>query len=90
MQELYTVKRHFTIQAEGDPDFFFHVPVVVDAQEQPQEQLLPAVVDDDLMGENHGVQQELAIALIGILDIDNDNEPVPENIPPPPFPLYSL
>ena len=93
MQELYTVKKHFTIQAEGDPDFFFDVPVVVDAQEQPQEQLLPAVVDFDLMGENHGGQQDLAIALTGILDIDDDNEPVPENIPAPPPPpptLYGL
>ena len=69
LQELYAVKKHFTIQAKGDPDFFFDVSVVVDAQEQPQEQLLPPVVDDDLMGENHGGQQDLAIALTGILDI---------------------
>ena len=62
LQELYTVKKHFTIQAKGDPDFYFDVPVVVDTQEQPQEQLLPIVVDDNLMGENHGVQQDLAIA----------------------------
>ena len=33
------------------------------------------------MGENHGGQQDLAITLTGILDIDDDNEPVPENIP---------
>ena len=58
-KELYTEKKHCTIQAKGDPDFFFGVPVVVDAQEQPQGQLLPAVVDDDLMGENHGGQQDL-------------------------------
>ena len=64
---------------------------MVDAQEQPQEQLLPAVVDDNLMGENHGGQQDLAIALTGILDIDDDNEPVPENIPaPPPPPIPSI
>ena len=65
---------------------------MVDAQEQPQEQLLPAVVDDNLMGENHGGQQDLTIALTGTLDIDNDNEPVPENIPapPPPHSLYTL
>ena len=90
LQELYAVKKHFTIQAEGDPGFFFDVPVVVDAQEQPQEQLLPAVVDDDLMGENHGGQQDLTITLTGILDIDDDNEPVPENIPAPPHSLYTL
>ena len=94
LQELYAMKKHFTVQAEGDPDFFFDVPVVVDAQEQSQEQLLPAVVEDDLMGENHRGQQDLAIALTGILDIDNENEPVPENIPapppPPPPPIPSI
>ena len=90
LQELYAVKKHFTIQAKVDPGFFFDVPVVVDAQEHPQEQLLPAVVDDNLMGENHGGQQNLTITLTGIVDIDDDNEPVPENIPGPPFPLYSL
>ena len=44
-----------------------------------------------LIGENHGGQQDLAIALTGNLDIDDDNEPVPENIPaPPPHSLYTL
>ena len=33
LQELYAVKTRFTIQAEGDPGFFFDVPVVVDSQE---------------------------------------------------------
>ena len=85
-QELYTVKKHFTIQAEGDPDFFFNLSVVADGQEEPQELLLPAVVDDKLMGENHGGQQDLISALTGILDIDNNNEPVPENVPGDPLP----
>ena len=53
-QELYAVKKHFTIQAKGDPNFFFDLPVVADGQEEPQEQLLPAVVDDKLMGEITG------------------------------------
>ena len=89
-QELYAVKKHFTIQAEGDPDFFFNLPVADDVQEEPQELLLPAVVDDKLMGENHGGQQNLISALTGVLDIDDNNEPVPENVPGDPFPLYSL
>ena len=61
LQELYAVKKHFAIQAKGDPDFFFDVPVMVDAHEKPQEQLLPAVVDNNLMGENYGGQQDLTI-----------------------------
>ena len=85
-QELYAVKKHFTIQAEGDPDFFFDLPVVADVQEEPQELLLPAVVDNELMGENHGGQQDLILALTGILDIDDNNEPVPENVPGDPLP----
>ena len=52
-QELYAVKKHFTLQAEGDPDFFFNLPVAANVQEEPQELLLPPVVDDQLMGENH-------------------------------------
>ena len=85
-QELYAVKKHFTIQAEGDPDFFFNLPVVSDVQEEPHELLLPPVVDDELMGENHGGQQNLISALTGILGIDDDNKPVPENVPGDPVP----
>ena len=84
------MKKHFTIQAEGDPDFFFNLPVADNVQEEPQELLLPAVVDDKLMGENHRGQQNLISALTGVLDIDDNNEPVPENVPGDPFPLYSL
>ena len=85
-QELYAVKKHFTIQAEGDPNFFFDLPVAADVQEEPQELLLPPVVDDELMGENHGGQQNLISALTGVLDIDDNNEPVPENVPGDPVP----
>ena len=54
--------------------------------------------EDPWQGSHHflpyQVYSPIPIALTGILDIDDDNEPVPENIPtpppPPPFPLYSL
>ena len=85
-QELYAVKKHFTIQAEGDPDFFFDLPVATDVLEEPQELLLSPVVDNELMGGNHGGQQNLTSALTGVLDIDDDNEPVPENDPGDPVP----
>ena len=89
-QELYAVKKHFSIQVEGDPDFFFDVSMVQeDREEEPvQQQVLPTVVDDKLMGQNHGGQNNLVVALTGLIDVDDDNEPVPENIPvhtaPPP------
>ena len=60
--------------------------MAADVQEEPQEQLLPPVVDDELMRENHGGQQNLISALTGVLDIDDDNEPVPENVPGDPVP----
>ena len=80
------MKKHFTIQAEGDPDFFFDLPVVANVQEEPQELLLPPVVDNKLMGQNHGGRQNLISALTGVLDIDDNNEPVPENVPGDPVP----
>ena len=47
------------------------------------------MVNDELMGQNHGGQNDLVMALTGLMDVDDDNEPVPENIlvhiaPPPP------
>jgi hypothetical protein len=48
---------------------------------EPTQQEMPSVVDDDLVGENHGGENELVTALSGLVDIDNDNEPVPENVP---------
>ena len=41
------------------------------------------------MGQNHGRQNDLVMALTGLLDVDDNNKPVPENIlvhtaPPPP------
>ena len=32
------------------------------------------------MGVNDGGSQDLAAALNGVVDIDNDNEPAPENV----------
>ena len=38
------------------------------------------------MGQNHGGQNNLVVALTGLMDVDDDNEPVPENIPVPTAP----
>ena len=82
-QELYTVKKHFSIQVEGDPDFFFNVSLVQDdgEEELDQQEVLPTVADDELMGQNHGRQNNLVVALTGLMDVDDDNEPVLENFP---------
>ena len=75
---------------EGDPDFFFDVSLVQEDSEEElhQQEVLPTAVDDKLMGQNHSGQNNLVMALTGLMDVDDDNEPVPENIPvhtaPPP------
>ena len=92
-QELYTAKKHFSIQVEGDPDFFFDVSLVQkDGEEElDQQEVLLTVVNDELMGQNHIRQKDLSMALTGLMDVDDNNKPVPENIPvhtaPPPLVL---
>ena len=78
-QELYAVKKHFSIQVEGDPDFFFDVSLVQEDREEEldQQEVLPTAVDDEFMGQNHSRRNDLVVALTGLLDVDDDNEPVP-------------
>ena len=78
--ELHAVKKHFKVEQEGDPDLFFDT-VADNSNEEAEEPSLPAVIDDEVMGRNHGGANELAAALNGVVDIDDDNEPTPENIP---------
>ena len=53
LEELHAVKKHFTIQHEGDPAFFEKPQ---EQQQQPQEETpLPESVDLHLTGQNHGV-----------------------------------
>ena len=78
--ELHVVKKHFKVEQGGDPDLFFDT-VVDNSNEEAEEPSLPVVIGDEVMGRNHGGANELAAALNGVVDIDNDNEPAPENIP---------
>ena len=80
--KLSAVKRHFKVENEGDPDYFFD-GVAKDDNKQAEEEVLPQVIDDEVMGVNDGGPQNLAAALNGVVDIDNDNEPAPENVPTP-------
>ena len=67
---------------EGDPDYFFD-EVAKDDIKQPEEEVLPQVIDNEVMGVNDGGPQNLAVALNGVVDIDDNNEPAPENAPTP-------
>ena len=44
--ELYAVKRHFKVENEGDPDYFFD-GVAKDDNEQAEKEVLPQVIDDN-------------------------------------------
>ena len=42
---------------------------------------LPDAVDNELRRENHGGLSDLVVALSGVVDVDDNNQPDPENIP---------
>ena len=73
------MKKHFGIQEEGDPNLFFNV--AQETQQEQQDELLPAAIDSELSGENHGSTSDLLTALSGVVNIDDDNDPTPENVP---------
>ena len=82
LHELHAVKRYFTVEEEGDPDLFFDASAL--GQEPEGQQVpLPPVIDTDDNGVNHGGANKLIAALTGVVEIDDDNEPAPENIPVP-------
>ena len=78
-QELHAVKKHFSIKEEGDPDLFFDVPQ--ERQEETMDTPLPDAVDNELSGGNHGGLSDLVVAFSGVVNVDDDNQPAPENIP---------
>ena len=91
--ELYCVERYAKVTTEGPADYFFD-NVVVNAvveeearpgepQEQPQEHvpvLMPAVCRRNFRPDDPDL---LTAVEAGAIGIDDDNEPVPENIPMP-------
>ena len=79
LQELHTVKKHFSIKEEGDPDLFFDVPQ--ERQEETMGTPLPDAVDNELSGGNHGGLSNLVVALSRVVYVDDDSQPAPENIP---------
>ena len=89
LEELHVVKKHFTIQHEGDPDFPPDNPQ--EQQQQPQEETpLPESVDLHLTGQNHGGLEDLQISLTGVVDVDDDNLPAPENNVTPTTQTYNI
>ena len=79
LHELHTIKKLFSIQEEGDPDLFFNVPQ--EKQEETMDTPLPDAVNNELSGGNHGGLSDLVVAFSGVVDMDDDSQPAPENIP---------
>ena len=77
-QELHGVKKYWWVKTEGDQDYFFDIAPTSEETPLP---LLPDAIEMELDGGNDGGQNNLLVALTGVVDIDDDNEPVPENIP---------
>ena len=87
--EFYAVKKHFKVETGRDPDYFFD-EVAKDDNEQPEEDVLPQVINDEVMGVNDGCPQNLGAALIGVVDIDDDNGTAPEYVLTPGVNTYSV
>ena len=82
LHELHAVKCYFTVEEEGDLDLFFDAAAL--GQEPEGQQVpLPPVIDTDVNGVNHRGANKLITALTGVVEIDDDNKPAPENIPVP-------
>jgi hypothetical protein len=79
--ELHAVKNNWKLKQEGDPDLFFdavagHAPFDQTVEEQP--------FPDEILDKGNGYTEENLIeALTDIVEIDDDNQPLPENVPNP-------
>jgi len=81
--KLYAVKRWAKVTSEGPPEFFFTGTQGQEAAEAlpAAEEPLPAVVIDAMARARIDLMDMGDLA--GVVDIDDDNEPAPENLPGP-------
>ena len=80
--ELYAVKQYWKVHQLGHPDYFFdRVQNQQENEDKTKDTLVPEAVNDHLNGEIHTTQT--IMALVNVVDVDDDNEPSPEIIPQP-------
>ena len=80
--ELYTIKRYWKVDQSGHLDYFFdRVQNQQENEDKTKDTLVPEAVDDHLNGEIRTTQT--IMALVNVVDVDDNNEPSPENIPQP-------
>lgn len=76
-KELYAVEKHFMITKEGPVEYFFEVDNEAGRKEMEQTAVkLPKAALDSV-----GNDPRLVDELRGVVDVDDDNDPAPENIP---------
>ena len=86
--KLDGVKQYWKVSQEGHPDYFFDTIAPTDENVNSQdESLMPETVSDHINGNSHTT--ETIQALRDEVDVDDDNEPTPENIPQSTDPMSS-
>ena len=80
--ELYANARWFKLDKEGPADLFFQIGAVAErAQEQPWEEQQQPVPDAAKRDNPVGTRELNLSELRGVVNIDDDNEPLQDNIP---------
>ena len=79
--KLHAVKHYFKVTEEGDQDLFFDAVVEGDEEQADPPIHLPEVMDEALNGQS--TDNNTSEALERQFEVDNDNEPAPENVPQP-------
>ena len=79
--ELHAAVKHWKVEVEGDPDLCFTARVNPQVEQEEEPTPLPQAVDEHL--NNQATTEETLEVLHGVVDIDDDNDPAPENIPAP-------
>ena len=80
--EMHAVKRFCHVTAEGNPDYFFEAAEAVSENEMAEggQQEHPEMIQRMMRTNGNFQEDEIALAR-GFVDVDNDNDPAPENIP---------
>ena len=79
--KLHAVKWYFKVTEERDLDLFFDDPGESQGQGEATPDPLPDVVGEVLNGQSE--MNNTLEALCGVVNIDDDNEPAPKNLPSP-------
>ena len=70
---------------EGDPDLFSDAVATSEESDVATATVapLPQAIDEEVSGQNDRAANDLLNALSGVVEINDDNEPAPENVPSP-------